>query len=805
MMKRNFYSIEKADRTYDLTSVRRKCLIVSLAISIRLLLPTFGFAQNESDKIGTHIKHLKSMNAIIRSNAAKALGEIGEGSKEVVDALIAALRNDKNADVRSSAAEALGEIGDRSKEAVKEAVDPLIAALRNDRAVAVRRAAAFNLLTVGEGSKEAVDALIVALRNDRAVAVRRAAAKALGEIGEGSKEVVDALIAALRNDQFIGVHKNAAEALVLISKQWVDSRKTEMLPYLGEIYKTMIERSEMEPSDKIESFNQVYIKKLSDEIRRAKEYLESFWWVNLRQNIRQWFLEHPFISSSIFAYMILLIFLLLVLWLRPLWLLSLSAFLSRYEPKIKTQNIEVNLPLRHLLLISLFHYRHRVLNRWVEKYLDIARRNFADKPTVKQRQTFVPLPTIFDEQINDSILPVHLQSTFNETKFTLLFTAEGGAGKTTLACQLAKWAMANEPEQRPCKSHRMLPVLIEGNIELREDGKDAFIEIIGGQIRELIGEAEPIPEELLLKLLRKRRVLVIVDSFSELDGSTRKGVRPAETNFPVAALIVTSRIEEHLGGAVRKIIKPLRLESNKLSQFINDYLSQRGKRGLFTDKEYFDGCSNLSEMIGERDVTALIARMYAEQMIITKENPLRSDMPRNLPDLMLGSVKSINEQVKSDRKETRAVQDVAKIVAWECLRKTFRPEPAKLDSVLESLSEVADGTHLLEYLKNRLQLIQTTGVSDDLIRFSLDPLAEYLAALYQVEKCSGNERDWRYNIFDPVLSLIDGKEQLEASEAVKGIRGFLRALHDCCENKEKEYNVPNSVIENISKLLSSTT
>ena len=42
----------------------------------------------------------------------------------------------------------------------------------------------------------------------------------------------------------------------------------------------------------------------------------------------------------------------------------------------------------------------------------------------------------------------------------LLIWGEGGAGKTTLACQLGLWSLAVDPSQRPC-DHLMLPVLIE--------------------------------------------------------------------------------------------------------------------------------------------------------------------------------------------------------------------------------------------------------------------------------------------------------------------------------------------------------
>jgi hypothetical protein len=36
-----------------------------------------------------------------------------------------------------------------------------------------------------------------------------------------------------------------------------------------------------------------------------------------------------------------------------------------------------------------------------------------------------------------------------------------GIGKTTLAYQLALWAMERESSKRLCQDHRMLPIIIE--------------------------------------------------------------------------------------------------------------------------------------------------------------------------------------------------------------------------------------------------------------------------------------------------------------------------------------------------------
>lgn len=72
---------------------------------------------------------------------------------------------------------------------------------------------------------------------------------------------------------------------------------------------------------------------------------------------------------------------------------------------------------------------------------------------------------------------------------------EGGVGKTSLACQIAKWAMAKNKAERLC-NHRILPVLIEEKLEAVE-GKPPLLEAITCQIKNLRDEEKPISEELL--------------------------------------------------------------------------------------------------------------------------------------------------------------------------------------------------------------------------------------------------------------------------------------------------------------------
>jgi HEAT repeat protein len=656
----------------------------------------------------------------------------------------------------------------------KEAVPALIAALKDQDGV-VRSSAADAL---GRMGGEAVPALIAALKDQDGV-VRRFAADALGRMGAAAKEAAPALIAALKDQDGV-VRNSAADALGQIATALLDTRSTESLDQL----KTAYEALNANPDLKAQAIL----------VKRTIEYFESLWWVQARESTVKIISDHFYISITVATYLLLQFIWLLCFWLRPPLLLKILTSLSQIGEKLRIPVVNISMPLKTVLVFPLFHYRPRLLDAWVKNHLAIAGDNFARKQTVAQRKIYVAMPAQIDGKMCEGPSAALLQPIFDKKKVTLLIAGEGGAGKTSLACQMAAWAMADDPERRLCKTHRMLPVLIEADLTPIDD-KNALFEAIRGGLRELIGEPEPIFGELLMQLLRKRRVLVIVDSLSEQDETTRKNVRPAHADFPVAALVVTSRINEDLGGAAKTLLNTIRLKSDRLSTFMDRYLEQIGKRELFEDKEYFDACSRLSDFVSDRDITVLIAKMYAEQMVAAKEADAGArasahDMPRNLPDLMLSYVNNLNEQVKAERQDIEKVIRVAKVAAWECLKHTCRPTTVKRADVLKALSNEVDAETLLKYLIGRLQLIQTAGPISDLVRFSLDPLAEYLAAFYLVERCGKFEDLWK-EFFDTT------EKEPGAPETIKG---FLLAVRDCCLEKGIGYNVPEWVGDKLAQL-----
>jgi HEAT repeat protein len=651
-------------------------------------------------------------------------------------------------------------------------IPALIEALK-DADGRVREGASEALRGIGPA---AIPALIEALK-DAEADVRAGASWALGGIGPAASGAVPVLIEALK-DADVRVRAGAADTLDTIARAARDARATHMISPLKAARNALLAHADAD------------VREHGAMMSWTVEFLELLWWKNLREKLWQWMDEHRYLSAGIAVYPTLLLCWLALYWLRPLWLYRINEALKPFTDYTLKWPGEIKIPLRYVLLVGFFHYRCRILDAWVTQHLTTARAEFQRKTTVSQRAVHIAVPVILDGQAIPHLTPEQLQPTFDKTLACLLIWGEGGAGKTSLACQIARWAMVDRPTERLCPQHGMLPVLIEQALEPKDkDHPHPFIDTIRGELRALTHEEDPIPEEFLLRLLQRRRILVIVDHFSEMPEATRQEIRPGHPEFPANALIITSRLEEQLGGVPPTMVKPLRIQGNRLSSFLEAYLTQRGKREYFDDVEFFEACRRLSLMVGTRDITVLLAKLYAEQMIAAKEGPAARVLPDTIPDLMLSYVNEVNRGIDHPKQEDRTVHRVAKVIAWECLKRTYLPTPAPREDVLAALGGEQDAEAMLSYLEDRLRLIQTVGAGRNQIRFALDPLAEYLAGLYVVDAYGDH---------------VDAWEQFFAhAEALPGapdaIRGFLLAVRDCCLAQRADAKVPAILVGELAK------
>ncbi len=718
---------------------------------------------------------LKDSNANVRSSVASALGSIGFEAKTAVPQLVPLLK-DSDANVRISAAFALGSIGFEAKNAV-----PQLVFLLKDSEANVRDSAAFALDRIGAEAKAAVPQLVpllkdsdanvrisaadvlgrigaeaqtavpqlVPLLKDSDANVRSSAASALGSIGFEAKTAVPQLIPLLK-DSDANVRISAADALVSIALSLQEKAKTLTSPDLNQAVSNLESALKILAEPKA-GFSQATITNLPLYLKELKA----------EQNDRLFvksIIQNPYIwGTGIYLFLLFGTFA-----IRPLWLLKIYETLKPIGFKIPVLGTDVS--LGNLIF---FKYHPRVLDAWVTAHIQATRDEFQKRETVRDRKILVPIPVILDNNTIATLKGKNLQPTFAQKRGCLLIWEEGGSGKTSLACLIGKWAMSDTPEERIC-NHRMLPVLIESELNMKvAEGKQPFIEAIRGQLQDLTDTAEPISEELLEQLLKQRRILVIVDHFSEMSEQTQTAIRPEMPDFPVNALLVTSRLEEPLGRVTKTAIKPLRIAGNRLSSFMESYLSQRQKRDLFSDTDFFNACIQLSTIAGDRNITVLLAKLYADQLIAKKEGTTDGNLPDNIAELMLHYLNQVNRSVTEDKISDSTVHKDAKIIAWECLKPTYRPAAANPQNAIIALG-AENPESRIKYLENKLRIIQTKGVARDQIHFALDPVAEYLAALHLLDINGKDESKWQ-----DFLKVADSQNSPE------GIKGFMLAVKDC--------------------------
>ncbi|AFY52766.1 HEAT repeat-containing protein [Rivularia sp. PCC 7116] len=721
------------------------------------------------------IRLLNDENAKVRSDAITALIAIDSDDASIVPVLAETL-NDANLEIRVKAAIALGDMGIKAADAVPE----LTKVLQNKEPLLRDKAAQ----ALGEiGSESAVKPLAKALE-DREAWVRRKASHALGKIGVKAAPAFTKLSEALK-DKDERVSSAAADAWGKIAEDYQDKV-------------TKLSNKELETA--ISSLKSV-LKIVEDPAANFKgkqlaPIRRSLFTIQTEKDSRiltvalEWIGKNPWFAV-IAIYLIFFPSLwTTLLWIRPLWLLKTNNIL---QPLSNLQLPEAlggwTISIPSLIFLKPFAYRSRVLDAWVETHIKAAQETFAEKKSVSACLDRIPIAVILDGKTINNLSAEDLQSSFDKKLTNILIWAEGGAGKTSLACQIAQMAMSDDIKERPCK-HRMLPIIIEQELDFDvAEGEHPFTETVAGQLQILIGESQAIPQELVEKLLRQRKILVIIDRLSEMSEATRKQIRPASPGFPANALIVTSRLEESLDNVPKTTIKPLRVAGNQLSSFMEAYLYQRGKRHLFNDAEYFDACKRLSLMVGKRNITVLLAKLYAEQMISRadkEQEQFVDDLPLSIPDLMLSYLNELNRDAADIQLDNRTIQKVAKVIAWECLKYSYRPSPAKLDEVLEALGDSDSTNTYLQHLEKRLRVIQISEPGRDKVRFAIEPLAEYLAALHLVDTYQQDNHKW--------IEFINKAKSVSDLDA---IQGFLLAVQDCCATNSEE--VPSFVVTALSE------
>ncbi len=412
------------------------------------------------------------------------------------------------------------------------------------------------------------------------------------------------------------------------------------------------------------------------------------------------------------------------------------------------------------------------LDRWVNQHIDAVRRGFGEIREVADRDVYVPVRSEFGH-LRDPAEPSPqlLRAELAGKPFCLVLSGEGGAGKTTLAFQVARWTMAYDPDQR-IDEQLMLPVLVDRDIRPDPQSNALLVEI-GHQLQRLANMSEPPLEDHLRALLRDRRVLVIVDHYSEMTPESRDLLSTAARDLPINALIVTTRRESDFNDRRPIRIRPGGIDKQHVIRFVTKYLEEIGKPYVLDDDELKPAREQLSRLVERRSITPLLAQQFIEVWIDASEKE-RASFPLNIPDLMGRYLLFLNRSRSGEDFRDDQVRSAVERLGWECVRENFFPNWTSRSVLLDALRECGDIDReaMLEFLLTRLHVLTPSRSDPGQLRFNADPMAEYMAGFHLCKTLRDNEA-WQ--------NLLQGEFEARCEDKAAA-RGLLMAAAECCEH-----------------------
>ncbi|MES1244738.1 MAG: hypothetical protein ABUT39_24235 [Acidobacteriota bacterium] len=429
------------------------------------------------------------------------------------------------------------------------------------------------------------------------------------------------------------------------------------------------------------------------------------------------------------------------------------------------------------------------LDAWVERRSSAARDALDRIDAVRQRRIYIELPVrVGPREENRHLpdpMPPALRDLFAAPCAVVAILGEGGTGKSTLACQIARWALADDPASR-LAPHRMIPVLLE------EETTD-LVSSVTGQLRSMVGDEEVDPD-LVLGLLRSKRLLVLVDALSECIPATQRHVESIHRTTPVNALLVTARRPPDFGPVPVVDLWPEKISAAKLVYFLVEYLRRTGNDDLFPERQGLQLADRLLGVV-ERggkgvEVTPLLIKLFVDQAIALRRagEPL-DRLPTTIAETMLESLRRTNP---SKPQMPNHVDDATLILAARVLGRCslehdFIPRDFDRDRAEAELAR--EGVHyekadLVARLIDNGVLQERAPGGTRFLRFTLDPLAEYLAAISWLATLRDDEEGWK-----AWLSRLRGTEGYPEK-----MRGFLVAFQDCLQTYRDDYRIPAFVI-----------
>ncbi|MEO0583213.1 MAG: hypothetical protein AAF135_13400 [Bacteroidota bacterium] len=408
--------------------------------------------------------------------------------------------------------------------------------------------------------------------------------------------------------------------------------------------------------------------------------------------------------------------------------------------------------------LSLFAYRARSLDAWISAHAPKIQERFDDETTVQARKSYVSLPVRLKDPLNGELVEKPdvraIGKAFHPARTLIQVIGRGGSGKTTLTLQMARWAFDPEYKEQ-FGGIRRVPILVESDTQ-------NLPTLVKEKLTAWLGE-DP-GEQLVKQLLKKQRLLIIVDALSERSLETQKHIQQVHgIASEVNALIISTRDDSfrfEAGGSQK--IYPEPLSSDIILNYFVSLLRDAEDNPFKDPSDQLDFAKKIIELIQHKgaylSVTPLLVKVavdyvlnvYREHQVDISPKELIEEIPVSIPDMYNQYIRQTNP---NNHGLDNAIGDDEMLQVVNCLGELslgedLIPSDFPLRKAEEKLKEVFPDlmNQGLDPIKraelNGLILKNDTG-GVTMLRFNFDPFAEFTGAFAKAEALGRDANNWK--------------------------------------------------------------
>ncbi|MDH7459857.1 YCF48-related protein [Chitinophagaceae bacterium 26-R-25] len=386
----------------------------------------------------------------------------------------------------------------------------------------------------------------------------------------------------------------------------------------------------------------------------------------------------------------------------------------------------------------------RCLNAFVTMYRDRAMELINNYEEVKSRSIWVNAPFKLDnidivgfqqgENKNKYYVPglAEIQRALRKNRIIIRIEGQGGIGKTSLALQLYKWATETDKTRR-LQPWTCLPIYID------KLGDKTLDEICTSKLQYL-SNSSSISNTLSEALLRKKRVVVVVDGISEMLAITEKQYLPefgAKNNFLV---IYTSRKPVQIPEST--VVYPMGLKIDFLDMLLDSFTNSYAEAYKFGSQRepLRQRVKTMLTELNSDDVTkpvplSMLKEIVKQASILIDENkPLAEFLPRSIGELYDRYIFDLFRNTTNKDELIENLRDVSLISIGlsELLDSTF-----SITKQIEVKPMWLPKTSYTKFIsKDKVDILLLSGALNSTneagviyIKFMHDPVGEYLASV----------------------------------------------------------------------------